>query len=153
MTKQTYDNYYREYYKNNKDKINKKRAGKRREASKRYYEKAKLDNDENNKTYSREWRLWYGAKWRAKEVGLPFDIELSDIIIPDICPILGIQIDKSYTDLHKEHAPSLDKVIPEKGYVKGNVCVISRKANRMKQDLTLDSVELIKKYIIKYSTS
>ena len=43
--------------------------------------------------------------------------------------------------------PSLDRLVPEKGYVKGNCFIISNKANRMKQDNTLEDFQRIVSYI------
>lgn len=90
--------------------------------------------------------LLSSAKKRARYEGLPFDLELSDISIPDICPVLGIPL------LVKEgkrtnNTPSLDKIIRDKGYVKGNVQVISWRANRLKCDASLAELENICKYI------
>lgn len=41
-----------------------------------------------------------------------------------------------------EDSPSIDKVIPELGYVRGNVWVISNKANRIKNNATLEELKL-----------
>jgi hypothetical protein len=79
--------------------------------------------------------MWLVARRRAAKLGIPFSIEPSDITIPDTCPMLGIPIKRSVG--HKSaNSPSLDKKIPSLGYVKGNVWVISDKANTMKQDAT-----------------
>lgn len=34
--------------------------------------------------------MWSRAKKRAKIKNIPFDIEISDIIIPDVCPVFNI---------------------------------------------------------------
>ena len=80
--------------------------------------------------------LLYSAKRRAVLYSLPFDICEEDIVIPDLCPILKIPIQRGD---HKVTAssPSLDRIIPELGYVKGNIQVVSYKANTMKSDATL----------------
>jgi hypothetical protein len=49
-----------------------------------------------------------------------------------------------------DNTPSLDKIIPSLGYVKGNVAVISWKANVMKSNLSIDMLESILSYIKKY---
>ena len=89
----------------------------------------------HGKTDTREFDLWSSAKERSNKKGIPFDIELSDIIIPEICPVLGIEINPTLgRGGRKNNSASLDKFIPELGYVKGNVQVISWRANRLKSD-------------------
>lgn len=85
------------------------------------------------------------AKSRAKAKGVPFDIELSDIVIPDVCPVLGIPL--FWGDKLTNNTPSIDRLIPEKGYVKGNCVVISMKANRLKNNATKEELEAILKYL------
>jgi hypothetical protein len=86
------------------------------------------------------------AKSRAKKKGLEFNIDITDIDVPIICPILGIPIIKEYKKGTKggpsPNSPSLDRIDNSKGYVKGNVRVISHKANTMKHNAT--SLELIR---------
>ena len=48
-----------------------------------------------------------------------------------------------------KYAPSLDKIIPEKGYVKGNVVVVSMIVNRLKSDANYKDMEKILKYYLK----
>lgn len=92
------------------------------------------------------------AKNRADDKNLPFNITLEDLVIPERCPILDTPL--LWQDSHKwtnpENVPSLDKIIPEKGYVKGNICVISMKANMMKQDATKEQLLAFAKNIGKY---
>lgn len=89
--------------------------------------------------------MLYSAKRRASRDGLPFDIEESDIVIPEYCPILNIKLDYDNKDT-RENSPSLDKIVPELGYVKGNISVISCRANRIKSDASVDELEAILKY-------
>jgi hypothetical protein len=37
-------------------------------------------------------------------------------------------------------SPSLDRIVPEKGYVEGNIAIISQRANTLKQDASLDDL-------------
>lgn len=149
MAKQTYDNYYRDYYQKNKERIQAYRHKRYRDfahvQSKEYYEKNKL-SDEGALSYTRQWKMWYGAKKRAEKLGLPFNLELEDVVIPEFCPLLGIRLNTDYSDKSGETSPSLDKIYPEKGYVKGNVAIISKKANRIKSDLTPDMLEKLLNY-------
>ena len=82
------------------------------------------------------------ARKRAKEKNFDFDIELSDIIIPEICPLLNIPLYVSDIKLGA-NSPSLDRIDSAKGYVKGNVMVISYSANRAKGNLSLIELELL----------
>lgn len=90
--------------------------------------------------------LYRNAKDRAKNLSLPFNIEIEDIVIPERCPILDIPLIKSYGKL-TGNSPSLDRVIPSLGYVKGNVRVISFRANRLKSDVTIAELKKILAYM------
>lgn len=84
--------------------------------------------------------LYTLAKQRAKRKKLEFDLEISDIIIPDFCPVLGIKLG-IHTGYRKENSASIDRVDNERGYTKDNIIVMSFKANRMKSNFTLDELE------------
>ena len=88
----------------------------------------------------REKTLFQQARYRSKTKGIPFDIEISDIIIPEICPILQIPL-KKMIDGDRHYSPSLDRIDNDKGYTKGNIQVISNKANSMKH--AADKKELL----------
>lgn len=84
------------------------------------------------------------AKARAKRHGVPFSLERSDIIIPDVCPILGLPLKSNKGGgVFTPNSPTLDRICPKKGYVPGNVRVISFRANLLKSDATADEVRLI----------
>ena len=91
------------------------------------------------------------SKHRAAAKNIPFNITVEDIIIPEYCPILNIKLDRS-TGRSKNDSctPSLDKIIPEKGYVKGNVQVISMLANTMKNHATKEQLLTFSKNIESY---
>lgn len=84
-----------------------------------------------------EYAMWQSANHRAKVKSLPFSIEPGDIVIPEFCPVFGTRLE---TGRCKEkgktraNAASLDRVIPELGYVRGNIVVISYRANSIKQN-------------------
>jgi len=86
-------------------------------------------------------RMLATAKYRAKQKGIPFDITKDDFNVPEICPLLGIPI-KKIDGRRTDNSPSLDRIDNTKGYVKGNVWVISDKANRLKNCLTLDILKM-----------
>ena len=84
--------------------------------------------------------LLLSAKNRAKKRGLIFNITEKDIFIPDKCPVLNEPLEKVFQPTGKrapaDYSPSLDRIDPIKGYVKGNIQVISTKANAMKNNAT-----------------
>lgn len=95
-------------------------------------------------------KLVASAKQRARKKGLAFDIETGDLVLPTVCPLLGIPLKKGVSKI-EAGSPSLDRIVPSLGYVKGNVWVISFRANTIKQNAALSELELLvtnlKKYI------
>jgi hypothetical protein len=90
---------------------------------------------------SLEYELLHKAKIRAKKGHLPFDLKLEDIQIPEFCPVLPyIKLNRNNTKLSFD-SPTVDRLVPELGYVKGNIHVISWRANDVKGNAT--SEELI----------
>lgn len=85
----------------------------------------------------REWRLLGWAKQRALKKHLPFNLVLSDVIIPTHCPALGIRLRAGSSS---NASPTLDRIIPSLGYTKGNVVVISALANSIKSTGTPDEI-------------
>ena len=106
-------------------------AKQRRANNKEHYQK--LDRARNLRT--KPSRLLSAAKLRAKNRGHDFNIDISDVIIPEFCPILGIKIQPS-KDVQGTSpcSPSVDRINNDFGYVKGNVRVISYRANSLKSD-------------------
>jgi len=88
------------------------------------------------------------AKIRSKQSGLEFNIAVDDIIIPEFCPILNIKLKQGKRGLFT--SPSLDRIDPSKGYIKGNVAVISILANMMKNKATPEQVLLFCENMPKY---
>ena len=88
------------------------------------------------------------AKIRAKQKGVDFNLTTQYLkkIFPkdNKCPITGLNFEFGYINkekINKNNSPSLDRIIPSKGYVIGNVMVISDLMNRMKQDSTFEDIE------------
>jgi hypothetical protein len=84
-------------------------------------------------------KLYRFAKQRATKLNLPFDITEEDITVPTHCPALGIELVHNQNSVGP-NSPTLDKLVPELGYVKGNIAVISHKANLMKNNATLEEL-------------
>ena len=110
-----------------------------------YYSKNKekiiLRNQEYNKN-NYERRLFNSCKKRARLNNLEFDLELSDIVIPEYCPYLKTKITNIVGEGHAVtmYNASIDRIDNSKGYVKGNIEVISRLPNRMKTNATKEEL-------------
>ena len=84
------------------------------------------------------------ARHRAKRDSVPFAITLADFEIPEYCPVFGMKLERG-RGLGKSRpcSPTLDRIIPALGYVPGNVVVISRRANQIKNDASLEDLKNI----------
>lgn len=111
------------------------------ESNKKWYDNNKLDIEWRKK------RLFNHLKNRAMIKNIPFDLEYSDIEWNDICPVFGCKLQYDSTETAKNDSASIDKIFPELGYVKGNVRVISHRANWLKQDATIEQLENIIRYM------
>lgn len=89
------------------------------------------------------WML-YRTEKRAKRNGIKFKLKIDDIDIPKLCPILGIPLISNLGGgKPTDNSPTLDRLVPEKGYTQGNVNAISHKANRIKNSGTLEELTKI----------
>ena len=106
-------------------------------------------NSKRVKSEPIEKRMIRRAKSRAKTRGLEFNIDESDIKIPEYCPILGIKL-KSYSGSSggRYNSPALDRIDNKKGYVKGNIMVVSHRANMMKSDASKEELIKFAKWIL-----
>lgn len=129
--------YRKEYRKNNPEII---KAGYQR-------------NKDKVHSYTRRWiaanplnRMINAARSRAKQKGLPFDLTIQDISIPESCPVLGIPLVSGQNGIQCDNSPTLDRIIPELGYVRGNVIVVSARANRIKNDANITELKQVLEY-------
>ncbi len=88
-------------------------------------------------------RMVQGAKTRAKERGLPFNLVPEDFELPDDCPVLGFSLSLKSGGGKRYNTPSLDRINPPLGYVKGNVRVISWRANQLRSNATLAELKAL----------
>ena len=87
---------------------------------------------------------------RKKEVPFNLDKEYLISIFPKdwICPILKIKMKPNMGSNNvSRFSPSLDKIDPLKGYIKGNVRFVSLVANMMKLDATESELNDLLKHI------
>lgn len=150
----------REAYQQDKTKITERNKSYRQRNRKRINEYARQYREQNPDLVRAQARERYerqkannirslilaSARARAKQKGIDFDIEEADVIWNTHCPILGIKL--SFRQRGKrESAASLDRVDCKYGYVKGNVQIISNRANRIKSDATVEELERIVAYM------
>jgi len=145
-------NYNSTHYEHNKEKV-KKIAATYRKNNKDIIKERKAKYYYDNRIKEREKRLIYRkdnikkimfleAKKRAIKKNIEFTITLDDIILNDICPLLNIEMGV-YNNTASGNSYSLDRILLNKGYVKGNIQVISHKANTSKNNLSIDEYSLI----------
>jgi len=96
--------------------------------------------------YVKRWESdWVGqaliqVRSRAKKNGIVFDLTRDDIQLPDKCPIFGTPLIKGVGRLTND-SPSIDRINPARGYVRGNVVVVSNRANSMKREATIEDLK------------
>ena len=127
--------YQRNYRQQNKEKLRSQNKDWHKEHPGRYA------------MYSRNWRrrnpthqLWLRVRDRAAREGQEFTILETDILIPTHCPYLGIELVIAPPLESRDSALSLDRVDNTKGYIPGNIEVISYLANRMKNSATKEQL-------------
>ena len=83
---------------------------------------------------------------QCEKENVDFDLDLDYLvqIFPDDskCPALGCQM-KWQSEPHHPSSPSLDRITPSKGYIKGNVAWISNRANTMKHNASLKEFQSV----------
>jgi len=126
--------------------------------------KAELDKIYQNKRgFSKETRMealknkdtllnkcfkkFQNKKHNSWRLGIPFDITFEDIKFPTHCPILGIELNYYFLKGCDDANPTFDRINPKLGYIKGNVHVISHRANRIKNDSTLEELKKLVHYL------
>ena len=100
-------------------------------------------SQEQYKRTSVPYRMWNASRHRAKLCNVPHSITVDDIVIPSHCPVLGLKLENN----NHQCAPSLDRIIPSLGYVSGNICVISNRANMIKNAASEDELYAVYLYL------
>lgn len=81
-------------------------------------------------------------KSSAKIRNLEFNLEYTDLELPEICPIL--QFPLKYKGEGKSQSfdyATVDRIDNTKGYIKGNVIIVSRLANAMKNEASFEQLK------------
>lgn len=136
----------KKYIELNKEKI--------KEQNIRYKEKSREKDklrERNRRKFNRESIILASAKTRAKKFNLEFSITINDIQIPLFCPVLGIELNLNNTKIRLDTSPSLDRIDNSKGYTKENIRIISWRANKLKNNASLEELEKIIKYMKEFN--
>ena len=118
-------------------------------------EEYKRNKEEYRKRYESNimYSKLHAALSRAKKHNLPFDITEQDIKdiwpIDNKCPALNIQFIIGGQDTKNYDSPALDRIIPSKGYVKGNIQIVSALANGIMSSATPEQVIQVGHYFKK----
>lgn len=75
--------------------------------------------------------MLHRIKRRAKEASVRFNLTIDDIVIPTYCPVFGLKLKHGKGRSHGT-SPTVDRINAKRGYVKGNVAIISHFANSLK---------------------
>lgn len=91
------------------------------------------------------------ARKRAKNKNLPFNLDFDYLvsIASQKCPVFDTAFVWGQRGPVRPESPSLDRIIPNQGYVKGNVMFISHLANSMKQNATPQQLQQFARWIRK----
>lgn len=88
--------------------------------------------------------LFLKARLRARKLQVPFALKETDLVIPSVCPVLGLKM--RVGGRRSDCFPTLDRVVPALGYTAENVRVISWLANRLKSNALPDQLWRIARY-------
>lgn len=142
--------YENSYNAKNRERVRARNRRYRESRKDEVVERQRLDHLKYMRERYSERQMLISARKRAKKNDWPFNLELEDIVIPEVCPLLGITIVKRGKISNRDSSPSLDRIDSQKGYVKGNVAVISYRANRIKNDATDKELKLLARNIDEY---
>lgn len=83
------------------------------------------------------------VKYSANRRNLEFNLDFSDLELPEHCPLLNIKLEYANEgDSNSYNHATVDRIDNSKGYIKGNVIVVSRLANNMKNEASFDQLLL-----------
>ena len=137
--------WWKKYYEEHKEEC-------QRRGLEGYYERRNYDPDKvraQKRAWSRKNPVSYmlsNIKQRAKRKGINFSLIHEDIVIPDVCPVLGIQLFVG-DGTSRGSSPSVDRCNPNEGYTKDSIRIISHRANTIKQDATIEEIEKVLHYM------
>jgi len=157
--------YQREYYQRNKEKIKSRvkewqaeNADAHNETVAKYYQQNKEVSYQAANKYKQTHQrttpwvqktLLRHSKARALKKGLEHNLTIDYIRsiwpVDNKCPVLGTEFVSSTDNMMV--CASLDRIDNTKGYIEGNVAVISWRANSLKSNASIADIEAIIRYI------
>ena len=121
---------------NDCDLCYKSRNRKKYLATKDTFKQQSISWRENNQAAN----LLIYARTNARTKNLDFNLDISDIKIPETCPYLGTILTNIQGKKYIPTNASIDRIDSSKGYVKGNIQIISRQANVMKNSASKEQL-------------
>lgn len=86
----------------------------------------------------------FNAFARARKLGIPYEHEIEHLDRPEACPCCGADMTEFGP---REHAPTLDRIIPEDGYTVANTIILCSRCNRWKSDMHLRDLERLRAFV------
>lgn len=149
----------RKYRNKNREALREYQREYRKTHNMKPYQKASYDKNKDKRTEYRRNRYrkepWHylvtSAKRRASTLDVPFDLDanhIKDIWPADgLCPILKTPLAAGNLLENRNQSASLDRITPALGYIRGNVQIVSFRANRLKGDGTLEEFRILVDYL------
>lgn len=129
------------YLQRNKEKTKNQQAAYRERNREKINDKLRRWRAKN-----KEKTLFVGCQRRARDKGLEFNLEISDIVIPEVCPVFNVPLGPS-----GPYGPSVDRIDNDAGYVKGNILVVSWRANHIKNSASMAEIQALASFYAKYT--
>jgi hypothetical protein len=132
--------------------------------------KEKNDKEQHLKMSAKWGEQWKDKEWRASALFQAMKekfkhkrqaamyskhewaLSFNDLEWPLVCPVLGLELDY-FCPSRTESSVSFDRIDNNKGYIKGNVVVMSWRANRIKNDGTADEHQKIADFLTIFTST
>lgn len=101
----------------------------------------------NGKGYFYSWANTIKSRALKKGILYDLDADFLESIMPTHCPVLGVELKRRATrNENNPDSPTVDRIFPDRGYVRDNVMIVSKRANQIKSDATPDEIARVARY-------